>query len=347
MVSAIPHYEHECLPCDWMFSSATDLRDHIIEDHVSIICQSCDDRAFSGIKAFKDHYPFRLHQFKCGKCGAGINGTDPHSLLKAIDHMKGCQSVFDRHCVKVYHDSKEYYEHCRTDRAHIRIADAWEREDNRRRYNERQERLAHQRRVQIESDRRWDAYQLYLAQDRLENENRDYIPFDPLPPLEEDKAPEPATSTDIQQPADEKTYNSQGNLLEAFGSDKESEEFDYSTDWTDHATPSEEEMMSLKERMSRQQRRVKRAIKREAKRVEEERRKVEKEEARKKAIEAARLEARMKLSPEELREAEEKERLIEQEKAENAELIRKWVLENAEARREYNRTRRQNYDRDD
>ncbi|EGX47590.1 hypothetical protein AOL_s00083g98 [Orbilia oligospora ATCC 24927] len=351
MVYSKLHYEHECLPCEWLFSSAIELQNHIVMHHASLICLTCNGKTFNGTDAFKSHYPFRLHKFKCGKCGVGLNGTDPQSLGKAISHLKSCQSILDRHCVKVYEDQEVYYEHCRTDREHIKIADAWEREDNIKRRQEWEEQKALREKSNSERHSGWQSYQVQIARDRSEYEllqKKEYPPFESEQTATEITTEETNTPSPIgDESPDQQYFESQGNQVEIYDSDQSNESFEYPTDWTDHATLSEEEMMSLKERMVRKNRREKRAIKAAAKIAEEERLKADKKLAREKAAEAARLEARMKLTPEELKALEEKERQDEEKMEANKEKIRAWVRERAEARREYQRLKHQSYRMDD
>ncbi|KAK6520843.1 hypothetical protein TWF506_001086 [Arthrobotrys conoides] len=347
------HYEHECVPCEWLFSSAIELQNHIVLHHASLTCLTCNNKLFHGTEAFKGHYPFRLHQFNCGKCGVGLNGEDPQSILKAFSHLRSCQSILDRHCGKVFEDREVYYEHCRTDQAHIRVADAQEREENLRRRKEWEERQALRNESEFEKQSGWKCYQAQMARERFEYnalQQKDYPPFESEKVAIESDNEEgntPAAIVDESPVADNKFFESQGNQVELYGSDQGSESFEYPTDWTDHATLSEEEQMSLKERMVRKNRRIKRAIKAAAKIEEEKRLKEEKKLAREKAAEAARLEARMKLSPEELKALEERERKRGEEIEANKEKIRAWVRERAEARREYQRLKYQSHNADD
>ncbi|KAF3161713.1 hypothetical protein TWF788_002404 [Orbilia oligospora] len=326
MVYSKLHYEHECVPCEWLFSSAIELQNHIVMHHASLICLTCNGKTFNGTDAFKSHYPFRLHKFNCGKCGVGLNGTDPQSLGKAISHLKSCQSILDRHCVKV-------------------------REDNIKRRQEWEEQQALREKSNSERRSGWQSYQVQVARDRSEYEllqKKEYPPFESEQTAVETNTEETNTPSAIgDESPDEQYFESQGNQVEIYGSDQSNESFEYPTDWTDHATLSEEEMMSLKERMVRKNRREKRAIKAAAKIAEEERLKAEKKLAREKAAEAARLEARMKLTPEELKALEEKERQDEERMEANKEKIRAWVRERAEARREYQRLKHQSYRMDD
>ncbi|KAK6351436.1 hypothetical protein TWF718_004596 [Orbilia javanica] len=332
-------FEHECPSCPWLFSSAIELQNHVIDRHVLLICLTCDKKAFHGEEAFRSHYPFRLHEFECGKCGAALNGREPRNFSKALGHLKGCQSIVDRHCRKFYGDREAYYEHCRTDETHIKLADSWEEEDNRRRRREWEEREAEKKRRELEIEASWRAYRIQRAEERAEDEhlrNQPYPPFETEQPAEEACAQKNDPPTIEDQKSDAKYVECHGNEIELFGSENSSESYEYPTDWTDFATFSEEEKMSIKERMVRKNRRAKRALKAEAKKAEAERLKKEKEMA----AEAARAEARAKLTPEERWELDEKERI-------NKELIRAWVRERAQARIEYSRLIHRSYHTDE
>ncbi|KAK6536840.1 hypothetical protein TWF281_001050 [Arthrobotrys megalospora] len=340
-------YKHECIPCTWFFSSAIELQVHIIKDHASITCITCNGKKFDGLDAFKAHYPFKLHKFKCGRCGTGLNGTDPHSLTKAMGHLKGCQSILDRHCVEVYTDKENYYKHCHTDKAHLKLSKAWEHEDYLKRCKAREEREKENKQREVENENLWKAIQLQVAAERLEYErSQDYPAFEPEESAREDYAPATGLQTQDSESDDGKFFDIGGFQIE-FSSGEDSEISEYDTDWTDHATKSEEERMPIRERIKRKNKNVKRTNRNEARKKEEERKKLEKKRLQAEAVEAARLEARMRLSKQELEALERAERKEKERMKGVEEMIKAWVRANSVARREYHRMKALGERRDD